>query len=251
MFCALPDSAPTRELRGGWRPRKSLALSLRSSSRIPAGPKPRSDNQGSQRRRVARQVFLMSLMFGVRSGSPAIKRAILNKSCGGPLISRLEWVPASVGECRKGRGTPPPCFLLLVRGQLRPAAEFHTARLRSLAAFGCALPDQVTFELCKAAKHGQHQPPVRCRGVRAHASPKDRKPVLRSVMAARVFSRSRVDRASRSSRVTVSTSPASSAAITRRSVQAARSAYPVHLCQLTRLMAGGFQRPFATCGFGA
>jgi hypothetical protein len=52
-----------------------------------------------------------------------------------------------IGERFLADIAPPPCFLLLVRGQLRPAAEFHTARLRSLAAFGCALPDQVTFEL--------------------------------------------------------------------------------------------------------
>jgi hypothetical protein len=49
--------------------------------------------------------------------------------------------------------------------------------------------------------------------VSAQASPKERNPALLPVIAASVFSRSRVDRASRSSRVTISTSPASSAAM--------------------------------------
>ena len=47
--------------------------------------------------------------------------------------------------------------------------------------------------------------------VSAHVSPRDLKPAFLAVIAASVFNRSRVDRASRSSRVTVSTSPASSA----------------------------------------
>jgi hypothetical protein len=53
--------------------------------------------------------------------------------------------------------------------------------------------------------------------VSAHASPSERKPAFLSVIAASVFNRSRVERASRSSRVTISTSPASSWSITRRS----------------------------------
>jgi hypothetical protein len=43
--------------------------------------------------------------------------------------------------------------------------------------------------------------------VSAHVSPRDRNPAFLPVIAARVFNRSRVDRASRSSRVTVTTSP--------------------------------------------
>jgi len=53
--------------------------------------------------------------------------------------------------------------------------------------------------------------------VSAHVSPSERKPAFLAVIAARVFNRSRVDLASRSSRVTISTSPGSSASITRRS----------------------------------
>jgi hypothetical protein len=53
--------------------------------------------------------------------------------------------------------------------------------------------------------------------VSAHASLRDRKPAFLRVMAARVFSWSRVERANRSSRVTISTSPAPSAAIAFRS----------------------------------
>src|SRR6516164_5826812 len=53
--------------------------------------------------------------------------------------------------------------------------------------------------------------------VSAHASAKDRKPAFRSVIASSVFNRSRVDRARRSSRVTVRTSPGPSSANTRRS----------------------------------
>jgi hypothetical protein len=44
--------------------------------------------------------------------------------------------------------------------------------------------------------------------VSAHVSPSDLKPAFLAVIAASVFKRSRVDRASQSSRVTVSTSPA-------------------------------------------
>jgi hypothetical protein len=53
--------------------------------------------------------------------------------------------------------------------------------------------------------------------VSAHVSPMDLKPAFLAVIAASVFNRSRVDRASRSSRVTVRTSPASSWSSNRRS----------------------------------
>src|SRR5215468_6547537 len=45
-------------------------------------------------------------------------------------------------------------------------------------------------------------PSVETRAVSAQASPRDRKPAFLPVMAASVFSKSRVDRASRSNRVT-------------------------------------------------
>ena len=53
--------------------------------------------------------------------------------------------------------------------------------------------------------------------VSAHVSASDRNPALRSVTAASVLRRPRVERARRSSLVTTSTSPGSSAAIARRS----------------------------------
>ena len=73
--------------------------------------------------------------------------------------------------------------------------------------------------------------------VSAHASPSDRKPAFLPVMAARVFNRSRVDRASRSSRVTISTSPASSASITRRSCARSVLAPLAHVAE--HLLASG------------
>ena len=56
--------------------------------------------------------------------------------------------------------------------------------------------------------------------VSAHVSASERNPALRSVIAARVLSRSRVDRARRSSRVTISTSPAASWASRRAELRA-------------------------------
>src|SRR6202022_3850278 len=53
--------------------------------------------------------------------------------------------------------------------------------------------------------------------VSAHSSPSERKPAFLAVIAASVFNRSRVDRARRSSRVTVSASPASTTSSNRRS----------------------------------
>jgi tetratricopeptide (TPR) repeat protein len=53
--------------------------------------------------------------------------------------------------------------------------------------------------------------------VSAHVSPSDLKPAFLAVIAASLFNRSRVDRARRSSLVTVSTSPASSTSSKRRS----------------------------------
>jgi hypothetical protein len=53
--------------------------------------------------------------------------------------------------------------------------------------------------------------------VSAHASPSERKPAFFAVIAASVFNRSRVDRASRSSRVTITTSPVSSWSSRRQS----------------------------------
>jgi len=102
-------------------------------------------------------------------------------------------------------------LFLLVRGELRRSAHFLSARHGSRPAFTGARTDQITLELHQPAENGQHQSPVRCRGVGpwAHVSPRDLKPAFLAVISARVFNRSRVDRASRSNRVTASTSPVS------------------------------------------
>jgi hypothetical protein len=47
-------------------------------------------------------------------------------------------------------------------GELWPAPKLHSTLLRSLSALACASKDQMTFELRKAAKHGQHQSPMGC-----------------------------------------------------------------------------------------
>jgi hypothetical protein len=74
--------------------------------------------------------------------------------------------------------------------------------------------------------------------VSAHVSPKDRKPAFLAVIAARVFNRSRVDRASRSSRVTVTTSPASSWSSNRRSCERSALGPDRHFAE--HLLASGF-----------
>jgi hypothetical protein len=97
-------------------------------------------------------------------------------------------------------------LLALMRSASACGPASPRARLGTFPAFACPRPDQVALELGKPAQHGQHQLPCDV-VVSAHASPKDRrKPALRSVIAASVFNRSRVDRASRSRRVTISTS---------------------------------------------
>ncbi len=65
--------------------------------------------------------------------------------------------------------------------------------------------DQVALELCSPPSTVSISRPCDL-VVSAHASPKDRNPAFLLVIAASVFNRSRVDRASRSSRVTVNTS---------------------------------------------
>ena len=74
--------------------------------------------------------------------------------------------------------------------------------------------------------------------VSAHVSPRERNPGLLGGDAARVFNRSRVERARRSSRVTISTSPASSWSSARRSW--ARSVLaPLAVSRNTCLASGG------------
>ena len=57
-------------------------------------------------------------------------------------------------------------LFLLVRGELRRSPHVNAARLGALAAFAGAGADQLALELGKPAKHGEHKPPVRGRGVR-------------------------------------------------------------------------------------
>src|SRR6202040_717597 len=84
-------------------------------------------------------------------------------------------------------------------------------------AFAGARADQITLELGQPPQNGKHQSRPCDVVVSAHVSPRDLKPAFLAVIAASVFNRSRVDRARRSSLVTVSTSPASSTSSNRRS----------------------------------
>ena len=95
---------------------------------------------------------------------------------------------------------------LLVRGELRLAADAFAVRLGVRPALAGAGADKLALELGEASEDGQHQRPCAV-VVSAHASPSDRKPAFFSVIAASVFNRSRVERARRSSRVTITTSP--------------------------------------------
>src|SRR5690348_7558612 len=87
---------------------------------------------------------------------------------------------------------------LLLVGQLRFAAELDAAGLCSLASFAAASADQIPLELGEAAQDSRHQPAVRRGGVSPCIAERS-KPALRSAIAASVFNRSRVDRASWSS----------------------------------------------------
>ena len=54
---------------------------------------------------------------------------------------------------------------LLVRGELRLAAQLHAARHGARPAFAGARADQLALELGQAAQDGQHQPAMCCGGV--------------------------------------------------------------------------------------
>ena len=57
-------------------------------------------------------------------------------------------------------------LFLLVLGEFRRSPHVDAPRLGAFAAFARAGADQLALELGKPAKHGEHQPPVRGRGVR-------------------------------------------------------------------------------------
>src|SRR4029077_3645577 len=86
-----------------------------------------------------------------------------------------------------------------MRCQPKLPPEPNPASFRPLTAFACPSPDEFTFELGKTAEHSQHQLPWGV-VVSAQASARDRKSAL--AIASRVLSRSLLERASLSRRVT-------------------------------------------------
>jgi hypothetical protein len=103
-------------------------------------------------------------------------------------------------------------FLYLMGRELGLATEPHPPRLCPLAPFIRPSLDQLAFKLGKAARTVSISRPC---GVVVSAQPSaiERKPAPFVPIASITLSRSRVERASRSSRVTSNTSPAASEAI--------------------------------------
>jgi hypothetical protein len=92
----------------------------------------------------------------------------------------------------------------------RRAPHYDATGLSALPSFACAGSDQVALKLGQTAQDRQHQPAVL---VSTHVCRGDLKPAPFSATSPSRFNRSRVDLASRSSRVTTSTSPLSIAAL--------------------------------------
>ena len=106
-------------------------------------------------------------------------------------------------------------FAALVRGQFEGAAQ---ALPRALAR---SRPSLVRARISSRSNSAKPPSTVKIRRpwrvvVSAHVSPSERKPGRLAVIAASVLRRSRVERASRSSRVTISTSPSASWSSNRR-----------------------------------
>src|SRR6202008_4260389 len=101
------------------------------------------------------------------------------------------------------------CLGLLVQGELRLAAHLHAPRLGPLPAFSVRARIRSRSNSAWPPRTVSMSRPCDV-VVSAHVSPRDLKPAFLPVMVARTFNRSRVDRASRSSRVTITTSSASS-----------------------------------------
>src|SRR6266849_7752515 len=97
-------------------------------------------------------------------------------------------------------------FLSLVWCQLRRAPHMDAASLGARPSLASASTDQLTLELGQAAKHRQHQSAVRRGGI-GQASASDLKVAPALAMASRMLSKSRVDRAIRSRRVTMTVLP--------------------------------------------
>ncbi len=111
-----------------------------------------------------------------------------------------------------------------------------------------ALPSPVRVRIRSRSNSASPPRPARIRlpcavVVSAHASPNDGNPDWLEVIATRVFNRSRVDQASRSSLVTISTSQASRAAMASRSCT--RSVLAPDATSRRTRSAGGLQG--ATC----
>ena len=125
----------------------------------------------------------------------------------GPTAAGIERIRLP-GAGQQGRVLCLPHSVSTTSARMRPPVLLP-ARDGPRPTFACAGPDQVALELRQPPEHGEHQPRPCAVVVSAHASPSERRPALPPVIAASVFNRSRVDRASRSSRVTINTSPAS------------------------------------------
>jgi hypothetical protein len=118
---------------------------------------------------------------------------------------------------------------LLVKSELRFAAQLHASGLGALTSFAGSGANQIALELGPPRTVSISRP---CGVlVSAHESPSDRKPAFLSVMAAMVFRRSRVDRASRLSLVTSRTSPTSSVAIKSAELRAVRLGAARHFAE--------------------
>ena len=151
----------------------------------------------------------------VLSGGLYVKSAARGSCCQPRNRRPADVVAARDTALRFSRCDPRPCFALLVRGELRLRPIFTP---RALAR---SRPSPVRTRIRSRSNSARPPSTVSISRpcdvvVSAHASPSDRNPAFLPVMAARVFDRSRVDRASRSSRVT-HTSPASSWPSSRRS----------------------------------
>jgi hypothetical protein len=134
-------------------------------------------------------------------------------------------------------------FLPLMRRQLWRPAEPHPSLFGTLAAFAGASTDQIALELRQAAEDGQHQPTVRRRGVSPGIDQRLEPNLALSERMQRV-EEVRVDRANRSRRVTISTSPGWSTRITLAS--SARSVFaPLAVSENT--LAAPAARSWATC----
>ena len=103
-----------------------------------------------------------------------------------------------------------------------PAPIIHYAPTENLEHIDVALIDRAKHEIDMAAYVLTDWPVMQAltraadRGVSAHASLRERKPAPLPVIVASVFKRSRVERASRSRRVAISTSPLASWSRARR-----------------------------------